>query len=108
MDTTNGGTEIGGIAGEVSSAAPRRSLESLRRKPKELPVPTVDQKAAHGKAVAGLAREECFNRARADALLEDQGVDNDETEAIMQRQGQEREHQALPWAFLWQSCGFAS
>ena len=103
MGATNGGSGNGGIVGEVDSTAPKRTFhghavkaDSIRRKPKEIPMPTVDQKAAHAKAVAGLAREECLNRARADALLEDEGVDNAETEAIRQRQEQEREHQALP------------
>jgi hypothetical protein len=65
-----------------------------RRKIKEIPTPTLDQKAATGRAVAGLERQERLRAARARGVPE--SGDTEEDEAIKLRIEEEMDQQAMP------------
>ena len=77
------------------AAATAEGLSGTRRKPKEIPVPTVEQKAAPVKAATGLARAELLNLARANND-NDSNADVEESDAIRLRLEQEMDQQTLP------------
>ena len=67
---------------------------TLRRKPKDIPAPTIDQKAAAGRAAAGLERQERLKAARASGVSEQSG--DEEEEAIRMRLEEEMDQQVMP------------
>ena len=88
-----GGPPHGSAAG-ASHRGPQ-GPPTLRRKPKEIPATTIDQKAAAGRAATGWAREECLRAARASGEV-DSVSDSEEDAAIKLRLEEEMAQQALP------------